>query len=68
MMLDELQKILVGFEPFDTSVFKDAILNRNILSKPTGTARKLVFSRLNTLYGIKMPLPIQAAMLGLLQI
>jgi len=65
MMLDELQKVLDGSGPLDASAVEDAILNRNILSKPTGTARKLVLSRLNTLYGIKTPLPIQAAMLRL---
>jgi hypothetical protein len=65
MMLDELQKILDGSGHLDASAVEEAILNQNILSKPTGTARKLVLSRLNTLYGIKTPLPVQAAMLRL---
>jgi hypothetical protein len=65
MMLDELQKVLDLSGPPDGAAVEDAILNRNILSKPTGTARKLVLSRLNTLYGIRTPLPLQTAMLKL---
>lgn len=65
MMLDELQKVLDLPGPLDAAAVEDAILNRNILSKPTGTARKLVLSRLNTLYGIRTPLPVQTAMLKL---
>ena len=64
MMLDELQKVL-DLRPSDGDAVEDAILNRNILSKPTGTARKLVLSRLNTLYGIRTALPVQTAMLKL---
>ncbi len=65
MMLDELQQILGVSGLHEAAAVQDAILIRNILSKPTGTARKLVLSRLNTLYGIKTPLPVQSAMLQL---
>jgi hypothetical protein len=65
MMLDELKKVLELHGPIEAGAVEDAILNQNILSKPTGTARKLVLSRLNTLYGITTPLPVQAAMLRL---
>ena len=65
MMLTDLQLVLDKLEGPDTTTVEDAILSENLLGKPTGTARKLVLSRLNTLYGIKNPLPLQAAMLKL---
>ncbi len=65
MMLDDLEAVLDLPGTVDAPSFEAAILNQNILGKPSGTARKLALSRLNTLYGIKDPLPIQAAMLRL---
>ncbi len=61
MMLDELRQVLDFSGLHEPAAVEDAILSQNILGKPTGTARKLVLSRLNTLYGIKTPLPVQAA-------
>lgn len=65
MMLADLQQVLDKLESPGTTTVEDAILGENLLGKPTGTARKLVLSRLNTLYGIRNPLPLQAAMLKL---
>jgi len=65
MMFDDLQKVLDTVAGRDSNRVKNAILSDNLLSKPTGAARKLALSRLNTLYGIKQPLPLQEAMLGL---
>ncbi len=65
MMLDDLQKVLDLPESHDASAVEDAVVNRNILSKSTGTARNLALSRLSTLYGLKKPLPVQAVMLKL---
>jgi len=65
MMLDDLEAVLDLPGTVDAPSIEAAILNQNILGKPSGTARKLALSRLNTLYGIREPLPIQAAMLRL---
>jgi hypothetical protein len=65
LMLEELARVLDVHGPIEAHAIENAILDQNILSKPTGTARKLVLARLNTLYGITKPLPVQAAMLQL---
>jgi hypothetical protein len=63
MMLAELTAVMdavsAGKSPYD------AVLSDNVLGKATGAARRLALSRLNTLYGIMTPLPLQAAALRL---
>ncbi len=63
MMLAELtavmDAVLAGKSPHD------AVLSDSVLGKATGAARRLALSRLNTLYGIMTPLPLQAAALQL---
>ena len=58
MMLDDLEAVLDLPGIVDAPSIEATILNHNILGKPSGTARKLALARLNTLYGIKEPLPI----------
>jgi len=65
MMLDDLAKVLQGSDPANSEVAARSILEDNVLAKPTGSARKLALARLNTLYGVVEPLPVQSAMLRL---
>jgi hypothetical protein len=65
MMLAELGKALAVSGGHDPEAIESHVLVENVLGKPTGSARKLVFSRLNSLYGLRKPLPIQAVMLKL---
>src|SRR5271157_4290820 len=61
MMLAELRVVLDASDAGDFSKVEQAVLGDNVLAKPTGTARRLALSRLNTLYGIGKPFPVQAA-------
>ena len=63
MMLAELTAAMDA-APVGEAI-KHAVLIDNVLGKGTGAARRLALSRLNTLYGIGVPLPIQAAALRL---
>jgi hypothetical protein len=63
MMLAELTAVLNAFP--DTVAVERGVITDNLLGKPTGTARRLALSRLNTLYGVVKPLPIQMAALRL---
>ena len=65
MMLTELRATLDCSEAGDPIRVERAVLVDNVLAKPTGTARRLALSRLNTLYGITKALPVQAAALRL---
>lgn len=65
MMLDELSAVMQASEPGQSGAVARAILDDNILGKPTGSARKLALSRLNTLFGVADPLPIQSVMVTL---
>ena len=63
MMLAELIAVMDAMPA--RGAVKKAVLVDNVLGKGTGAARRLALSRLNTLYGILTPLPIQAAALRL---
>jgi hypothetical protein len=65
MMLAELEKALAIARDQDPEDIENSVIIDNVLDKPTGTARKLALSRLNTLYGIKNSLTIQTVMLKL---
>lgn len=65
MMLAELQQAMGATSDGDARGMETAILSGNVLAKPTGSARRLALSRLNTLYGIANPIPIQSAALRL---
>jgi hypothetical protein len=65
MMLNELTAVLSRVPDCDPATVQDTVLADNLLGKPTGTARRLVLSRLNALYGILKPRPIQIAALRL---
>ena len=65
MMLAELTAALNRVPNCDPATVQDAVLADNLLGKPIGTARRLALSRLNTLYGILTPRPIQIAALRL---
>ncbi len=65
MMLAELTAVLDRFPNSDAAVVERAVVVENLLGKPTGTARRLALARLNTLYGIITPRPIQLAALRL---
>jgi hypothetical protein len=65
MMLGDLAKILDVYGSDDSTAAVRAILDENVLGKPTGSARKLALARLNTLYGVREPVPIQSVMLRL---
>lgn len=67
MMLAELSAILDCYRlPVgDSSEVERAVIIDNLLGKPTGSARRLALARLNTLYGILTPRPIQLAALRL---
>jgi hypothetical protein len=65
MMLAELRAALDGADGGGLTKVERAVLVGNVLAKPTGTARRLALSRLNTLYGINKALPVQAAALQL---
>jgi hypothetical protein len=65
MMLAELTAILNRVPDSDPETVQSAITLDNLLGKPTGTARRLALSRLNALYGILKPRPIQIAALRL---
>jgi hypothetical protein len=65
MMLAELFAISNMVPSSDPMVVEEAVLGNNLLGKPTGRARRLALSRLNALYGILKPRPIQIAALRL---
>jgi len=65
MMLAELAAILDRLPVSDPAEVERAVVVDNLLGKPTGSARRLVLARLNTLYGILTPRPIQLAALRL---
>jgi hypothetical protein len=65
MMLDDLSTVLQASEAGNSESVARAILDNNVLAKPTGSARKLALSRLNTLFGVVNPLPVQSVMLQL---
>lgn len=65
MMLAELSTVMQMSGAGSRAATASAILDQNILAKPTGSARKLALSRLNTLFGIAEPLPLQSVMLEL---
>jgi hypothetical protein len=65
MMLAELTAVLNAVPDSDPPAVERGVLADNLLGKPTGTARRLALSRLNTLYGIVNPLPIQTVALRL---
>ena len=65
MMLAELTAVLNRVPDCDPATVQDAVIVDNLLGKPTGTARRLALSRLNALYGILKPRPIQIAALRL---
>jgi hypothetical protein len=65
MMLAELTAILDTLPNGDSTAVEQAVVVENLLGKPTGTARRLTLSRLNTLYGILTPRPIQTVALRL---
>jgi hypothetical protein len=49
----------------DATSVRQAVLVDNVLGKATGAARRLALARLNTLYGVSTPLPMQTAALRL---
>lgn len=65
MMLTELSTVIQASGSENSGAVAAAILDSNVLGKPTGSARKLALARLNTLFGIAEPLPLQAVMLQL---
>ena len=65
MMLAELIAVMDSCPCDDPEAVTRAVLVNNVLGKATGTARRLALSRLNTLYGVVTPKPIQAAALRL---
>jgi hypothetical protein len=65
IMLDDLVKIIAASEPMGSGSASRSILDENVLGKPTGSARKLALGRLNTLYGVKEPVPLQSVMMQL---
>ena len=65
MMLAELTAVMNADTTGGPAELERAVVTDNVIGKPTGTARRLTFSRLNTLYGVSKALPVQAAMLGL---
>jgi hypothetical protein len=65
MMLAELTAVLDRFPDGDVAAVERSVVIENLLGKQTGTARRLALSRLNTLYGIVKPRPIQIAALRL---
>lgn len=67
MMFSELAAILERAPGAGAADVECAVIDENVLGKPTGTARRLALSRLNTLYGVLTPRPIQLAALRLWQ-
>jgi hypothetical protein len=65
MMLAELTAVLDRFPNNDAAAVERSVVVDNLLGKPTGTARRLALARLNTLYGILTPRPIQFVALRL---
>ena len=65
MMLTELTTILDGIPESDSAEVERAVVVSNLLGKPTGSSRRLALARLNTLYGILTPRPLQLAALRL---
>ena len=65
LMLAELRVVMDNAAQSQHGDSEEAVVIENILAKPTGTARRLALSRLNTLYGIKAARPIQIAMIRL---
>jgi hypothetical protein len=65
MMLEDLATVMDSVPYGDGAAVRHAVLMDNVLGKPTGTARRLALSRLNTLYGIVTPFPLQTAALRL---
>src|SRR5260370_34956530 len=65
MMLAELTAILDSFPDGDSAAVEHSVIVDNLLGKSTGSARRLALARLNTLYGILTPRPLQRAALRL---
>jgi hypothetical protein len=65
MMLAELTVVLDSLPNNDAGAVERSVVVENLLGKPTGTARRLALTHLNTLYGILTPRPIQLAALRL---
>jgi hypothetical protein len=65
IMLAELTTVLSRVPDSNPATVRNTVTLDNLLGKPTGTARRLALSRLNTLYGILTPGPIQIAALRL---
>src|SRR5437016_2688815 len=65
MMLAELTAVLDRLPNSDAPAVERSVVVDNLLGKPTGTARRLALARLNTLYGILAPRPIQLVALRL---
>ena len=63
MMLAELTAVMEALSIGKAA--QEAVVSDNVLAKATGAARRLALSRLNTLYGIRTPLPLQAVALRL---
>jgi hypothetical protein len=58
MMLRELSALLEAAPDPGSTDFTDLIINRNVLLKGTGSARRLALQRLNGLYGFASAAPI----------
>ena len=65
MMLAELTAVLNAVPDRDPAAVERGVIADNLLGKPTGVARRLALSRLDTLYGVVNPRPIQIAALQL---
>ena len=53
MKLEELRVLLAGRHvPATESAYRIAIVDQNLLSKPTASARRITFERLRELYGL----------------
>ena len=65
MMFNDLRAVLESTSTGNPNEFERAVIVDNVLAKPTGTARRLSLTRLNTLYGLLKPHPIQTVALRL---
>ncbi len=65
MMLSDLTSLLETAPGSTADAVEQSIVRDNLLGKPTGSARRLALARLNALYGILTPRPIQFAALRL---
>ncbi len=62
VMLAELTALLESVPTLERVAIEQAVVGGNALGKATGTARRLALSRLNTLYGVLTPRPIQVVL------